>query len=135
MQLGVSIATFNTKSAISWRLVLLMEKSGVSGENNRPVASHWQTLVWFKLALLVVIGADCTGSCKSSYHAITPRRPPSPFYAVWFICTLQNIYISNDNGSFLIYVVFFFFLVSPTSIRVTRRVSYKKQELHTLWLD
>jgi hypothetical protein len=66
---------------------------------------------------LVVIGADCTGSCKSSYHAITPRRPPSPFYAVWFICTLQNIYISN--GSFLIYVEFFFFLVSPTRLNYT----------------
>ena len=27
-------------SAISWRSVLLVEKTGVPGENNRPVASH-----------------------------------------------------------------------------------------------
>jgi hypothetical protein len=33
-------ATFNNISAISWQLVLLVEESGVSGENNRPVASH-----------------------------------------------------------------------------------------------
>ena len=34
-------ATFNNISAISWRSILLAEDSG---ENNRPVACHWQTL-------------------------------------------------------------------------------------------
>jgi len=33
-------ATFNNISAISWRLVLLMEETGVPGVNHRPVASH-----------------------------------------------------------------------------------------------
>jgi hypothetical protein len=33
-------ATFNNISIISWRLVLLVEETG---ENHRPVASHWQT--------------------------------------------------------------------------------------------
>jgi hypothetical protein len=33
-------ATFNNISAISWRSVLLLEETGVPGENNRPVASH-----------------------------------------------------------------------------------------------
>jgi hypothetical protein len=37
-------ATFNDISIISWRSVLLVEKTGVPGENHRPVASHWQTL-------------------------------------------------------------------------------------------
>ena len=37
-------ATFNNISVISLRSVLLMEKTGVHGENHRPVASHWQTL-------------------------------------------------------------------------------------------
>jgi len=37
-------ANFNNISVISWRLVLLMEKTGVPGENHRPAASHWQTL-------------------------------------------------------------------------------------------
>ena len=35
---------FNNISAISWRSVLLVEETGGSGENHRPVASHWQTL-------------------------------------------------------------------------------------------
>jgi len=37
-------ATFNNTSVISWRSVLLVEETGVSGENHRPVASNWQTL-------------------------------------------------------------------------------------------
>jgi len=37
-------ATFNNISLISWRSVLLVEETGVSGENHRPVASHGQTL-------------------------------------------------------------------------------------------
>jgi hypothetical protein len=41
-------ATFNNISVISWRSVLLVEETGVSGENNRPDASHWQTLSHFQ---------------------------------------------------------------------------------------
>jgi len=36
--------TFNNISVISWQSVLLVEKTGVPGENHQPVASHWQTL-------------------------------------------------------------------------------------------
>ena len=32
-------ATFNNMSVISWLSVLLMEKTGVPGENHRPAAS------------------------------------------------------------------------------------------------
>ena len=35
-------ATFNNISVISWRSVLLVEETGVLGENHRPVVSHWQ---------------------------------------------------------------------------------------------
>jgi len=33
-------ATFNNIAVISWRSVLLMEETGVTGENQRPVTSH-----------------------------------------------------------------------------------------------
>jgi len=33
-------ATFNNISVISWRSVVLVEETGVPGENHRPVASH-----------------------------------------------------------------------------------------------
>jgi hypothetical protein len=36
--------TFNNISVLSWRSVSLVEKTGVTGENHRPVASNWQTL-------------------------------------------------------------------------------------------
>ena len=38
-------ATFNNISFISWReSLLLVQETGVPGENNRPAASHGQTL-------------------------------------------------------------------------------------------
>jgi hypothetical protein len=33
-------ATFNNTSVISWQSILLVEETGVPGENHRPVASH-----------------------------------------------------------------------------------------------
>jgi hypothetical protein len=33
-------ATFNNISVISWRLILLMEETGVPEENYRPAAGH-----------------------------------------------------------------------------------------------
>ena len=42
--LGVRVvvfnATFNNISAISWQSDLLVEETGVPGENHRPVARH-----------------------------------------------------------------------------------------------
>jgi hypothetical protein len=63
-------ATFNNISVISWRSVLLVGENGIPRENHRPVASHWKTLKYtlplagFELTALVVIGTDCTCSCK-----------------------------------------------------------------------
>jgi hypothetical protein len=34
-------ATFSNISAISWRLVLVVEEAEVPGENHRPWASKW----------------------------------------------------------------------------------------------
>ena len=39
-------ATFNNISAISWWSVLLVEETGVSADNHRPVASHWQIVIY-----------------------------------------------------------------------------------------
>jgi hypothetical protein len=79
-------ATVNNSSVISWRSVLLVDETGVSGENHRPVASHWQTwshnvvssTPWagFELTTLVLICTDCIGSCKSNYYVITPTTTP-----------------------------------------------------------
>jgi len=61
----------------SYRIVVV---SFISGENHRPVASHWQTLSHNVVSstsrlsgirTLVVIGTGCIGSYISNYHAIT----------------------------------------------------------------
>ena len=74
--------SFNNISVISWWSVLLVEEAGIPGENHRPIGIHWQTLSHtvvsstprlkqgLKIATLVVIGTDCTCSCKSNYHTI-----------------------------------------------------------------
>ena len=81
-------ATFNNISAISWWPVLLVEETGVPGENHQPVASPWQTLshnvvsstsAWagFKLKTLVLMGTNCIGSsCKFNYHTIMTMTAP-----------------------------------------------------------
>jgi len=73
-------ATFNNISVISWRSVLLVEKTGV---NHRLATSHRQILLYrVHLTLnevrtiLVVIGTDCIVSCNSYYHAITATTAP-----------------------------------------------------------
>ena len=44
MAMMVLDATFDNISVFSWRSALLVEETGVLGENQRPAASHWQTL-------------------------------------------------------------------------------------------
>jgi hypothetical protein len=62
-------ATFNYMSVISWRSVLLVEETGIPGENRRPIAipdklyhimlyREHIARVGFELATLVVIGTD-----------------------------------------------------------------------------
>ena len=56
-------ATFNNSSVISWRSVLLVAKTTDLSQVT-------------DVATLVVIGTDCTGSCKSNYHTITTTTTP-----------------------------------------------------------
>jgi len=74
--------TFNNISVISWQSVLLVEETGVPGENHRPAASHWQILSLnvvlstprlsgIRTHNVSVIGTNSIGSCKPNYHTIT----------------------------------------------------------------
>ena len=52
-------ATFNNISAISWWLILLVEETGVPGEN------HWPVVIG-EFVLLCVY-ATCIGNCDTEY--------------------------------------------------------------------
>jgi hypothetical protein len=75
----------------------LMEETG---ENHRPVASHWQLyhimlyLAWerFELTTLVVIGTDCIGSYKFNYNAITTTTHPLPAFSLALCSTLNMLF-------------------------------------------
>jgi hypothetical protein len=93
-------ATFNI-SVISWRSVLLVEETGVPGEN------HWPGLVTEKLyhIMLVVICTDCICSCKSNYHTMdkgdlpnkTDRHDITEISLIMALYTIQHT--PNPNNS------------------------------------
>jgi len=58
-------ATFSNISAISWRPVLLVEETGVLGENHRPLASNW-----YHLRLQVECNIFCNLQSWARNHAV-----------------------------------------------------------------
>ena len=109
-------ATFNNFSVISWWWVLLVEETGVPRENHWAVASHWQSLSHnvasstphhnqgFKLTTLVVIGTDCTGSCKFKYYTITTTQQSLPVYFKLWWCPTGKFRTSLTSSRLIIIV-------------------------------
>ena len=58
-------ATFNNISVILWQSVMLVEETGVAGENHWPAASHWQTL-----SHNVVSSTPCHEQGSNSQHQL-----------------------------------------------------------------
>ena len=74
-------ATFNNISVISWQSVLLVEKTTdmpqvTNKHYNIMLIEYTSPWAGFKLTMIVVIGTDCTGNCKSNYHKITTTTAP-----------------------------------------------------------
>jgi hypothetical protein len=59
--------TFNNISVISWRSILLVEETGVPGENRWPVTSHWQILSHYVVFYMVVL--NIYNKCFKYYNS------------------------------------------------------------------
>jgi hypothetical protein len=96
-------ATFNNISVILWQSILLVEETGgprhntdLSQVSDKLYRIMLYTSRWsrFELTTLVVIGTDCIGSCKSSYHTIMSRRRFK--YQSLYNMTYIRYYTSTD---------------------------------------
>jgi hypothetical protein len=85
------MATFSNISAIPCLSVLLVEETKIPGENYRPAADTLYHLTCasstpryerYSNTTLVVIGTDCTASCKSKYHTITTTTAPTSIFYI-----------------------------------------------------
>jgi hypothetical protein len=54
----------------------------------------------FELTMLVVIGTDCTGSCKFSYYAITTTMTPVTGLGLWYYFNATFNIISGMSWQF-----------------------------------
>jgi hypothetical protein len=117
-------ATFNNISVISRRLVLLVQETRV------PKGNHRQTLSLngvsstpccergFELTTLVVIGTDCTCSCKSKYHTIMATTAPLISMKTYSWCKLTkleffSLYVMNIK--YIMYICIKFNIMTPCS--------------------
>jgi hypothetical protein len=57
--------------------------------------------VEFELTTLVVIGTDCTGTCKSKYQTITITTTPPGLYTVWLWTVHCILYVANRSFVFM----------------------------------
>jgi hypothetical protein len=93
---GISNATFNNISVISWRSILLVEVIGLPGENHQSVASHWKT--WNTDRMVVGFTNTCaimpiTTKVVSSNpdQARCTRYNSIPRLIVYKMCTFSNV--------------------------------------------
>ena len=73
----ICLMVFNAIFDNIWWWALLVEKTGETSDLSQVTVKLYHIMLYtspwsrFELTTSVVIGTDCVGSCKSSYHTIT----------------------------------------------------------------
>ena len=104
-------ATFNNISVISLRSVLLVEESGVLGENHRPVESHWRTLSHNVVSSTSRLSWVRTHNVSGDRHCPVGRivhritETMSCYYTLWFSRLVIPV-ITTANRYFMFYESF-----------------------------
>ena len=89
------VSNFNNILVISWRSVLLVEETWVPAEKLRPVASHWQTLLynvvwsysmtgWEKCYLLIQVTECCYYHQLYNLDKQLPKTQVCKLAALWW---------------------------------------------------
>ena len=94
-------ATFNNILVLSCWSVLLVEETGVPGENHRPVASHWQTVSHNVLSSTPRLSGIRTHSVSFSWMSLYQGDKTSLFNCFNNIVPISMEYIlfgCNDIG-------------------------------------
>jgi hypothetical protein len=96
-------ATFNNISVISWQSVLLVEETGVAGENHWHVASHWQTLSLYTPRKIIVTYAHFQHCAQvlfchnihEMYASISDKIEQECILKVYHVFILYHIVVIN----------------------------------------
>ena len=108
-------------------------------ENYRPTASNWQTyqimlyrvhlvMKGFELTITVVIGSDCTGSCKSNYQPYDhDHNCPDMVYKIYAWLFNNNVIFTKKEGSSpsYMYVTLAVLVIPLVSIRMCAYKHFK----------
>ena len=80
-------ATFSNISVMSWQLVVLVEETGVPGENHRCVASQWKTVTHNVVSSTPRLGFELTTLVMKIYS----QRSIHSYY----LSTMSTVFLHN----------------------------------------
>jgi hypothetical protein len=126
-------ATFNNISVISWQSVLLVEETGVAGENHWHVASHWQTLSLYTPRKIIVTYAHFRVDISTFLKTNLVPNLHSHFLQHRKVSEIKweklNIIVKHLKKNQILYKTFFHWLINVCR-QINKHVVIKDSSRH-----